>query len=161
LLDVGSADGVAAGFDRVLASARRAAPSAAIHGVLVQEMVAAGTEVIVGMSRDPQFGPVVVCGLGGVFVETLQDAQILWPPVGERDVRAALERLRGYPILQGSRGRPAADLGALVDVILRFAELCVDLGDLVQEIDVNPLIVLEAGRGACAVDCLIVRAARG
>src|SRR5262245_15529300 len=161
LLDVRSADAVAAGFDRILASARRAAPSAAIHGVLVQEMVAGGTEVIVGMSRDPQFGPVAVCGLGGVLVETLQDAQVLWPPVDERDARAALERLRGYPILQGLRGGKPADQAALVDVILRFAELCVDLGALVEEIDVNPLVVFETGRGACAVDCLIVRAREG
>jgi acetyltransferase len=161
LLDVRDPAGVTAGFARVVASARRAAPAARIHGVLVQEMVEAGTEMIVGMSRDPQFGPIVACGLGGVFVETLRDAALLWPPVREGDARAALERLRGYPVLQGVRGAKPADQAALVDVVRRFAELCVDLGPLVEAIDINPLVVFEAGRGVCAVDCLIVPAARG
>jgi acetate---CoA ligase (ADP-forming) len=125
----------------------------------VHEMVDAGTEMIVGMSRDPQFGPVVACGLGGVFVETLRDTALLLPPVREGDARAALERLRGYPLLQGVRGAKPADQAALLEVVRRFAELCADLGPLVEAIDINPLVVFEAGRGACAVDCLIVPAA--
>ena len=128
--------------------------------MLVQEMVGRGVEVILGMSRDAQFGPVVACGLGGIFVETLRDVQLLLPPIDADEARAALERLRGYPILTGLRGAAPFDLDALIDVLLRFSELCQDLGDLVSEIDVNPLIVFEAGRGACAVDCLIVPAER-
>ena len=156
LLNVCEADAVASGFEQVLVNARRASPRAELRGVLVQEMASSGVEAIVGMSRDPQLGPVMACGLGGVFVEVLKDLQFLLPPIAEREARAALERLRGYPILVGARGSGPADLAALTDVLLRFAELCQDLGDVVEEIDVNPLIVSEAGRGVCAVDCLIV-----
>ncbi len=108
------------------------------------------------MSLDPQFVPVLACGLGGIFVETLKDVQLLLPPLNAPEARRAIERLRGYPVLLGTRGAKAADLDTLVDVLLRFSELCSDLADLVREIDVNPLIVSEIGRGACAVDCLIV-----
>jgi acetyltransferase len=158
LLDVRDEAALAEGFARVVANARRAAPTAEIRGVLVQEMVGKGTEVLVGMHRDPQFGPVVAVGLGGILVETLKDVQLLLPPVAEADARAALDRLRGAPVLRGVRGAGAADVDALVDVIVRFSELCQDLGDRVTEIDVNPLIVFEAGRGARAVDCVIVPA---
>jgi acetyltransferase len=145
-------------FKRVLTNAWSAVPAFSVNGVLVQEMIASGTEMIVGMSRDAQFGPVVACGLGGTFVETLKDVQLLLPPLWEAEIRQALSRLRGYPVLQGVRGAGPADLDALVDVLLRFSELCQDLEDIVQEIDVNPLIVAGAGGGACAVDCLIVPA---
>ncbi len=155
-LDVREAGALREAFGRVLANTRKAAPGAAIRGVLVQEMVPAGREVIVGMSRDRQFGPVLACGLGGIFVETLKDVQLLLPPLSEAEVRSALERLRGYPVLYGVRGAAAADLDALVDVLLRFGELCGDLAAVAREIDVNPLILFEPGRGACAVDCLIV-----
>jgi len=160
LLDVRDDGALVRGFELVLANARRAGPSAELYGVLVQEMVDAGTEVIVGMSRDSQFGPVLACGLGGLFVETLKDIQLLLPPLTAPEAREALARLRGYPILLGTRGSGPADLDALVDTLLRFSDLCLDLGDLVSEIDVNPLVVGEAGRGACAVDALIVPAQR-
>jgi acetyltransferase len=135
-------------FKRALTNAWSAVPSDSVTGVLVQEMVPPGTEVIIGMSRDPQFGPIIACGLGGVFVETLKDVQLLVPPISEAEARQALARLRGSRLF---------DHAAIVDVLLRFSELCLDVGDLVQEIDVNPLIVA-AGQGACAVDCLIVPA---
>ncbi|HEV8676788.1 MAG TPA: acetate--CoA ligase family protein, partial [Methylomirabilota bacterium] len=155
-LDVRDAAGVRQAFGRVLANARRAAPAADIRGVLVQEMVPPGREVLVGMSRDPQFGPVVACGLGGVLAETLGDVRLLWPPLTEAEARAALARLRGYPVLLGTRGAGPADLDALVDVLLRFGDLVADLGDLVREIDINPLVLYGAGGGGCAVDCVIV-----
>lgn len=158
VLNIADEAGLRRGFKRVLANSWAVVPGDAIHGVLVQEMVAPGSEVIVGMSHDAQFGPVIACGLGGIFVETLKDVQLLLPPLSDRDARQALERLRGYPVLQGTRGAAPADIDALVDVLLRFSELCQDLGDVVREIDVNPLIVGEAGSGVCAVDCLIVPA---
>jgi acetyltransferase len=158
LLNVGDADQLKRSFKRVLTNAWAAVPADTVNGVLVQEMIPSGTEVIVGMSRDAQFGPIVACGLGGIFVETLKDVQLLVPPIADSEAREALTRLRGYPILRGTRGAGPADVDALVDVLLRFSELCLDLGDLVQEIDVNPLIVGGAGRGACAADCLIVPA---
>jgi acetyltransferase len=156
LLDVADEQALALGYERVLERARAYAPGAEIRGVLVQEMVRGGQEVIVGMTRDDQFGPVVLLGAGGVFAEVLRDVSLRLPPLGERDVREMIDRLRAAPVLRGARGRPPADEAALVDVLLRFSRLCLDVQDLVQEIDVNPLVVLGAGQGAKAVDCLIV-----
>jgi acetate---CoA ligase (ADP-forming) len=160
LLDVRDAAALAAGFERVVANARRYAPDADVRGVLVQEMVGPGTELIVGMSQEPGFGPVVACGLGGIFVEALQDVELLLPPLSEGEARAALARLRGYPLLRGARGARPADVDAVVEALLRFSELCHDLRDVAREIDVNPLVAFEAGRGVCAVDCLIVPESR-
>ncbi len=143
-------------FERVLANARRAKPDAEIRGVLVQEMVPPGTELILGMQRDEQFGPVVAVGLGGIFVETLKDVELLMPPVSREEALAAFKRLRGYPILLGERGVPPVDLECLADVVVRFSRLCVDLGELVREIDVNPVIA--GPDGLRAVDCLMVPA---
>ena len=156
LLNVQDAEHVRTGFARVLASARAAAPHADIRGVLVQEMAPSGVETILGMTQDEQLGPVVACGLGGIFVETLKDVQLLLPPVDSADAREALDRLRAASVFRGVRGRSPADLGALVEALVRFGELCTDLKDVADEIDVNPLIVSEQGRGVLAVDCLIV-----
>ncbi|MDP8925194.1 MAG: acetate--CoA ligase family protein, partial [Chloroflexota bacterium] len=156
LLNVADAEQVRMGFARILASARAAAPRADVLGVLVQEMAPSGVETILGMSQDAQLGPVVACGLGGIFVETLEDVQLLLPPVESADARAALGRLRAAQVFQGVRGRPAADVEALVDAVVRFGELCTDLRDVAEEIDVNPLLVLPAGQGVLALDALIV-----
>lgn len=157
-LGLDSVEAVRDGFEQIMGNARRYAPDATINGALVQEMVPGGREVIVGMTQDPDFGPAVALGVGGVFVETLRDIQIGVPPLTERDAREMLERLRGYPILEGSgaRGQAPADLSALIDIILRFSQLCHDLRDDIAEIDINPLVVFEAGQGARVVDCLIV-----
>lgn len=160
LLNVADAEHVRTGFARILASARGAAPHADIRGVLVQEMAPAGVETILGMSQDEQLGPILACGLGGIFVETLKDVQLLLPPVDPADAGAALGRLRAAQVFEGVRGRPPADLDALVDALVRFAELSTDLRDVAEEIDVNPLIVFERGRGVLAVDCLIVPGGR-
>ena len=136
---------VEAAFDRLAGVAQDE------EGVLIQHMVGdAQAEILVGMSRDPQFGAVIACGLGGVLVETLHDVQLLLPPVSVTEARAALSRLRGAAVL----GR--ADVEAVVDVLVRFSELCVDLKDLLQEIDLNPLIARSIGHGVCAVDSLFV-----
>jgi acetyltransferase len=98
---------------------------------------------------------VIAVGLGGVFVELVNDIQLLLPPITESQARAALRRLRGFRVLKdGARGKPPADLDALVDVIVRFSELCTDVSGVVDEIDINPLIVFD--HGALAVDCLVV-----
>ena len=128
---------------------------AARGDVLVQEMAPRGWELLVGMTRDPQFGPVIAVGLGGIFVDVLQDVQLLLPPISEPQAWRALERLRAYPALRdGARTHPPADLPGLIDVLIRFSELCHDLRDHLQEIDVNPLVVFE--HGAVAVDALVV-----
>jgi len=132
----------------------QALPVPGASRVLVQEMVAGGVEVLLGMTRDPQFGPVIAIGLGGILVEILEDVQLLMPPISERDARDALRKLRGVQLLHGARGRPPADIDALVDTMLRFSDLCLDLQDAVEAIDINPLVVLP--NGVRAVDALVV-----
>jgi acetate---CoA ligase (ADP-forming) len=143
VLNIGGPDALRAAFDRLTSLVDDA------EGVLIQDMVGDGVaEVILGMSRDAQFGPVIAVGLGGVFVETLRDVQLMLPPLSRRDASRALARLRGAALLQG------ADVDALLDVLLRFSELCQDVGDALRAIDVNPLIVRAAGQGLTAVDAL-------
>lgn len=156
LLNVSDDTAVVDGFERIVANARAFAPSARISGVLVQEMATGGRELIVGMTQDPAFGPAVAVGLGGIFVEVLRDVSIGVPPLHERDIRAMLARLRGAIVLEGVRGQPRADVDALVDIVQRFSRLCLDLRDVVAEIDINPLLVFDDGCGAKVVDCLIV-----
>ena len=142
-LNLATADAVRTAFDRL----RQLADD--VQGVLIQEMVLDGAaEVILGMSRDAQFGPVIAVGLGGVFVETLHDVQLLLPPVQRPEAAAALERLRGAALLRG------ADIDALVDALLRFSQLAQEVGDSLRAIDVNPLIVRAVGQGVVAVDTL-------
>jgi acetate---CoA ligase (ADP-forming) len=158
LLNQGTDSDVAAGFQQIIDNARAFAPDAHLTGVLVQEMMRPGHEMLLGMSQDPDFGPAIAAGFGGVWVETLRDTSIGVPPLTMRDAWSMLQSLRGYPILEGSgaRGAAPADLDALADILTRFSQLCVDLADLVEEIDINPLVVFEHGGGARVVDCLIV-----
>jgi hypothetical protein len=122
--------------------------------VQVQAQVAPGTEVLFGMTNDPQFGPMVTVGLGGIFTEIFADAVTFQPPVGARMARSYLERLKGYKLLQGYRGRPKADLEALANVIERFSVLCGTIGSLFSAIDLNPVIA--GPSGALAVDALFL-----
>ena len=148
---------VHAAFSRITSNAKAYNPTARINGVLVQEMVHGGRELIIGMTQDPQWGPTIVAGLGGVFVEVLRDIAIRVAPLDRADVEAMLHELKGGKILQSFRGQPAADIAAVVDIVLRFSQLCVDLKDEIEEIDVNPLLVFDNGKGAKVVDCLITR----
>jgi acyl-CoA synthetase (NDP forming) len=125
--------------------------------VLVQAQAAAGSEVFLGMTVDAQFGPLVTLGLGGVFVEILKDVVTFLPPVDAAMADAYLRRLKGFPLLDGARGRPRADLGALTTAIARFSILASVLADRVREIDINPIIA--GPSGATAVDALVVPAA--
>ena len=154
-LDLRDAAAVREGYAAIMANAARAVPDARINGVLVQPMVPQGLEIVVGARRDPLFGPMVVVGLGGIFVELLRDSATALAPVGEDEARAMLRRLKGYRLLEGFRGMPAVDQDALVDVIRRVSELAADQRDRIAEIDVNPLIC--AGDRILAVDGLIVR----
>jgi acetate---CoA ligase (ADP-forming) len=154
-LGLGDAAAVRAGFAEILANARHAVPQARINGVLVQPMVPQGLEIVVGARRDPLFGPMVVVGLGGIFVELLRDSATALAPVGEDEAYAMLRRLKGHRLMEGFRGLPPVDQRALVDVIRRVSELAADQRDRIAEIDVNPLIC--AGDRILAVDGLIVK----
>jgi acyl-CoA synthetase (NDP forming) len=143
-------------FERLMQSARRYKPDAELLGVLVQEMVCDGREVIVGMTSDPSFGPGVLLGLGGIFVEIGNDAVLRVPALDAEDAQEMIESLKGKAILKGARGQTPADVAALIDVLQKFGQLCLELSADVREIDINPLLLMDAGKGAKAVDCLIV-----
>ncbi|WP_128983918.1 acetate--CoA ligase family protein [Streptomyces roseicoloratus] len=127
-----------------------------LDGVLVCQMVGRGVEMVVGVSRDPLFGPTVTVGLGGVLVEVLNDAAVRVPPFGEREARDMLGELRGRALLDGVRGAPAADVDALVEVVLRVQRMALELDGDLAELDINPLMVLPRGQGAVALDALVV-----
>ncbi|MFB7289503.1 acetate--CoA ligase family protein [Actinacidiphila glaucinigra] len=127
-----------------------------LDGVLVCQMVERGVEMVVGISQDPLFGPTVTAGLGGVLVEVLRDTAVRVPPFDAGTARDMLRELRGSRLLDGVRGAPPADTDALVDVILRVQRMALELGDGLAELDINPLMVLPRGQGACALDALAV-----
>lgn len=153
---VGSPTAARATYAELLARAAKADRTAEIDGVLVCEMVSGGVEVVVGVSHDELFGPVVMVGLGGVFIEVLSDVTFRVPPFDADEAHRMLRELQGFPLLEGVRGAKPADLDALVDVIMKVQRLCLDLSDDVAELDVNPLVV--KSRGAVALDALIVTA---
>jgi len=144
----------------VLANARHYAPHARIDGVLVQPMARPGREAILGVNRDPTWGPLLMVGLGGVLVEALGDVALSPVPLDRTGAAALLARLKGAAILGPHRGAPAADTEALIDVIVRLSQFAADHADEVAEIDLNPVIVHEQGYGVSLVDALIVKQAR-
>jgi acyl-CoA synthetase (NDP forming) len=139
----------------MLAEVRRRAPAARIDGVLVQPLVGGGTEMIVGVKSDPLVGPAVVCGFGGVFVEVMRDVAVRVPPFDADEAREMIASLRGAALLAGARGRPAADVDALVDVLVKVAAFAEANGASLRAMDLNPVLVREAGRGVAVVDWLV------
>ncbi|MFG2642604.1 acetate--CoA ligase family protein [Streptomyces sp. NPDC048370] len=127
-----------------------------LDGILVCQMVGRGIEMVVGVTRDPLFGPTVTVGLGGVLVEVLNDAAVRVPPFGEAQARDMLGELRGQALLKGVRGAPPADVDALVEVVLRVQRMALELDGDLAELDINPLMVLPRGQGAVALDALAV-----
>ncbi len=130
----------------------------AFDGYMVQEFVTGGKEVILGMTRDKVYGPFLVFGLGGIYVEYMKDVAFGLPPLTDLDAMRMIESIRTYPLLRGARGESPSDVNALVDAILRIAQLVMDFDDI-QEMDLNPVIALEIGKGYRAVDARIVLAA--
>jgi acyl-CoA synthetase (NDP forming) len=155
-LGLRSAGEVRAAWDEVVAAVRSHRPDARVEGLLVARQVEAVVELIAGVKRDPLFGPVVVAGAGGIFVEVLADVALRLPPLDEAEAAAMLEELRVSPLLHGARGRPVADVAAAAGVLVRLGELALDLGPRLLELDVNPLLVLPEGQGALAADALVV-----
>lgn len=151
----GDAASVRAAFDEIVTSVRAKAPSARIDGVLVQPMITGGTEMILGVKSDPLFGPAVVCGFGGIFVEVLRDVSLRVPPLDAEDAREMIGVLRGAGLLLGVRGRPPSDVAALADALVRLAALAQAHRERPRALDLNPLVVLDEGRGVVAVDWLI------
>lgn len=156
-LNIKSREEVGVAYEQIMANAHRYKPDASINGILVQEMVFGGTETIAGMSQDPQFGPVLAFGLGGIFVEVLKDISLRVIPVSKSDAEDMVKEIKGYSVLKGLRNRARGDLEALVDVLQKLSRLADDFREEISEIDINPLMVLEKGKGVKALDALVIR----
>jgi acyl-CoA synthetase (NDP forming) len=162
LLGLGDAAAVRKGFAGLMARTRAAAPKARIEGVLVSPFITDGVETILGVQRDPVFGPVVMFGLGGIFVEVLQDVTLRIAPFGEDEAHAMIREVKGFPLLRGARGRPPADIDALARALSLLSAFAAAYADTLETLDINPFLVRPEGQGAVAVDALIVpRAAAG
>ncbi|HXF67449.1 MAG TPA: acetate--CoA ligase family protein, partial [Burkholderiales bacterium] len=144
----------------ILARARAQQPAARIEGVLVQRMERGLAEAILGYKRDPQVGPVVVLGVGGVLAEIYRDFAVRLAPVAEEEARAMIEEVKGLAVIRGYRGMPRGDTAALARAIAAFSQLAY-LEPHVAEAEVNPLIVKREGEGVVAVDGLLVLADNG
>jgi acetyl-CoA synthetase (ADP-forming) len=140
-------------YNEIKESINQKCPGATIHGISVQKMVSPGTEVIVGTSKDPQFGPVIMFGLGGIFVEVLKDVSFRIIPIERKNAREMIEEIKGYPLLQGYRGKKPANIPALVEMILKISKF-VEENPRVKELDLNPIFAY-ADR-ALAVDARII-----
>jgi len=154
-LGLANGNDVRAAYERIRNDVSRHAPTAKIDGVIVQRMAGEGVEVILGIKRDRLFGPVVLCGFGGILVELLKDIVVGIPPLSLEQAHDMLARLRGFPILSGLRGKPAADIDVLCDAIVSVSHLAVSVGEQLAGLDINPLIVLPKGQGVVAVDAVV------
>lgn len=155
LLGVADAAGVRAGFDLLLQRARAAAPTARIEGVLVAKQLSGGVECILGIQRDPVFGPVAVFGLGGIFIEVLHDVVLRRCPFGEDVAEQMIRAIQGAPLLLGARGKPPVDVAALAAMLARLSQFAHQAGPRLQSIDLNPVFALPQGQGAYAVDAVV------
>jgi acetate---CoA ligase (ADP-forming) len=141
-------------FDEIMRKCRKAQPLATIYGITVDKMVPKGREMIIGMSRDPQFGPMVMFGLGGIYVNYLKDVAFRLAPMNEREARHMMEETKSYSLLKGVRGETPADIDKLREAILRIGHLVWDFPEL-QDLDINPIFVYDEGKGCSALDVKI------
>jgi acyl-CoA synthetase (NDP forming) len=140
-------------YSEITAAAKKANRKAKIQGVSVQKMAKPGVEVIMGMSKDPQFGPVIMFGLGGVFVEVLKDVAFRIVPMVRRDASQMIREIKGYPILEGYRGQEPANITVLEDLLLKLSDF-IDKTPEIKELDLNP--ILAYSDGAVAVDARVI-----
>ncbi|WP_019450203.1 acetate--CoA ligase family protein [Cupriavidus sp. BIS7] len=156
-LNIRDGDALRVNFDRLLTNARTYAPEAEIRGVLVQHMAPAGVEMIAGIVNDAEFGPFVMVGLGGIYVEVLQDTVLAPAPLDKQEARRMLRSLKGWPLLAGVRGEPPRDVEAMADLLVQLSDLAVAAEGHLAELDVNPIFVHEQGKGLTIVDALAIR----
>jgi acetyl-CoA synthetase (ADP-forming) len=153
ILDVNSKEEAKNGFNQILENVKKHKPNAQIDGILIQEMAPSSTEVIVGCIKDAQFGPTLMFGFGGTFVEVMKDVSFRIAPIDEADAREMMTEVKAYPILQGCRGQPPADIETLTKILLNVSKLVIDYPEI-RELDLNPIMVYE--KGAKTVDARII-----
>ncbi|MGH6958892.1 MAG: acetate--CoA ligase family protein, partial [Dongiaceae bacterium] len=158
LLNLNDADAVRAGFAELMGRAAARAPPAHIDGVLIAPYIGGGVETILGVKRDPIFGPLIMFGLGGIFVEVLKDVALRLAPIDKPDALAMIGEIKGRAILQGVRGQQPCDTDALADALVSLSQFAAAHADDIESIDINPFLVLPRGRGGYALDALIVPA---
>ncbi|MBS7287170.1 MAG: acetate--CoA ligase family protein [Candidatus Freyarchaeota archaeon] len=146
-------DDVIKAYHEIYENVKKYKSDARITGILIQEFCPEGREVIVGMAKDPQFGPALMFGLGGIFVEVLKDVSFRVAPITRYDAEEMIKEIKAYPILQGIRGQPPADIEALIDILLRVSNLAIDHPEI-DQLDLNPIFAYS--RGAKAVDARII-----
>jgi acyl-CoA synthetase (NDP forming) len=152
-LGLKTASEVGKAYTQILQAVRKNHPQAGIQGVAVQKMARPGVEVIIGMSQDAQFGPVLMFGLGGIMVEVLKDVSFRIVPLSRRDAAEMLREIRGYPLLEGYRGQEAVDIACLEEWLLKISAF-VEKHPEIRELDLNP--ILAYSRGAVAVDARVI-----
>ncbi|MCB1742806.1 MAG: acetate--CoA ligase family protein [Gammaproteobacteria bacterium] len=155
-LKLGDAAAVREAFESIMSAARSAVPDATLEGCLVAPMITGGVETILGVNRDPLFGPVVLFGLGGVFVEVLKDVTFRAAPFDVAEAHRMIREVKGYAMLEGVRGSKPADVEALAQALSMLSVYAAENADRLEGIDLNPFLVFEQGRGAMGVDAVVV-----
>jgi acyl-CoA synthetase (NDP forming) len=152
-LDLKNISEVKKAYNDILSSVKRKYPRALIHGISVQKMAPPGTEVIVGTSKDPQFGPVIMFGLGGIFVEVLRDVSFRVIPINRKDAQEMIQEIKGFPLLRGYRGKEPANIPSLIGMILKISKF-VNENPHIREMELNPIFAYKDK--ALAVDARII-----
>ncbi|MEM3673595.1 MAG: acetate--CoA ligase family protein [Candidatus Bathyarchaeia archaeon] len=153
IVNLKDANDVRDAYTKILENVKKHKADAKIEGILVQEMAPASTEVIVGAVKDPQFGPAIMFGIGGIFVEILKDVTFRIAPITEEEAREMITEVKAYPLLKGYRNLPPADINTLVDILLKTSRLVMEHQEI-KELDLNPIMVYE--KGAKTVDARII-----
>ncbi len=153
VIDVRSEKEVQLTYSQVMANIKKNVPDASVIGILIQEMAPQSTEVIIGAIKDPQFGPTLMFGLGGIFVEILEDVTFRIAPITEDEAHEMITEVKAYPILKGYRNTPPADTSALVEILMNTSRLVTEHQEI-REIDLNPIMVYE--KGAKVVDARVI-----
>lgn len=155
-LNIGSKEEVKKSFEEIMDSVKKYNPDAKINGILMQEMLPKGLEFIIGVNNDPLYGPMILCGLGGVFVEIFKDVSLYPAPLNHKEALEMIRSLKGYPLLTGYRGGKEQDIEALVDLVVKVSDLAVENKETIAEIDINPVFLYEKGEGLSVADSLIL-----
>jgi len=154
ILSIGNREDVESNFERIIKRIQVSMPKAKISGVLIQQMAPLGREVIVGAVRDPQFGPLIMFGLGGIYVNFLRDVSYRLCPLTRSEANRMIEETKAYTLLRGVRGEPPSDIESIIDVILRISQIMISFKEVV-EMEINPLCIYEKNKGCLAVDIRI------